>query len=287
MKNTVSINDLYLNYSAGFLEKKDLEEAIFKSIKDDVHLLPGWSIDDYNDYVSWLYPRIDRAIVNYRDIGSGFEQYIGSVARMAAKEYRGRQIRDYTAESAAWITQIPDMYAAESDPEYTDQSITEPEEILTEPFKPSQLLILVLKCCSYITDDFAERIAARLEIDQDELLRMFSELKEQREKREMVIVKLQESANKQFCRCIYYQQTLQFMTEKNIIYGRMKDKLDRGLVRLSNLRKRIARLHPDPSNQQIAKLLGISKGTVDSALHNLKLHALRYPDKNYSDIILN
>jgi len=51
----------------------------------------------------------------------------------------------------------------------------------------------------------------------------------------------------------------------------VKVRLERGRERLANLRERLAKRLPDPSNSQIAKLLGISKGTVDSVLYRLKV----------------
>ena len=100
---------------------------------------------------------------------------------------------------------------------------------------------------------------------------MVEHLKEQREHREKEVVLLHERANRQLYRCILYEQTLRVITEDDITIRRLRKRLERGRIRLNKIRKRIAQSHIDPSNSQIAKLLGISKGTVDSVLYNLRL----------------
>ena len=144
MSNTISLNDLYTNYMAGLLDRKKLEAAIFETVRENVHdlCIPGWKKEDYDDFLSWLYFRICRAIGTYRETGASFETYIGALVRMTAKEYRVRLIRDYTEESAAWVTQIPDMYVCEHEPEYDEQVTETPVKLKN----PRQVLILLLKC---------------------------------------------------------------------------------------------------------------------------------------------
>jgi DNA-directed RNA polymerase specialized sigma subunit len=117
MQNIIKLSNLYEEYHAGLLEKKDLEGAIFKTIKEEFRFLPGLSYEDIDDFISWLYLRLKRAIDSYKDKGSSFEIYIRTLVRLAAKEFRYRQAHNYSAESAAWITQIPDMHTCEASPE--------------------------------------------------------------------------------------------------------------------------------------------------------------------------
>jgi len=101
---------------------------------------------------------------------------------------------------------------------------------------------------------------------------MVSLLRKLREKRERYNVLLQEKANYQFYRCMFYEKRLKALPEDSIAAQRIRDRLERGRGRLANIRERLAkRRFLDPSNHQIAKLLGISKGTVDSVLYRLKL----------------
>jgi len=267
MRNLVSLNVVFADYSAGLLEKKILEGEIFRAIRENVRRLANWDRADNDEYLSWLYPRISQAIGSYRETGSSFETYIGSMVRMTSKEFRSRKFRTYVSEYAAWTSALPGMYTHEEPPEYACAE----EKNDPIPDKPRQLLILILKCCCYVSDDFLDRAAPRLGIPTEELNRMVNILKKLREKREQTNVDLQEKANYQFYRCIYYEKRLKTLPENSIIAQRLKVRLERGRERLANLRERLAKRLPDPSNSQIAKLLGISKGTVDSVLYRLKM----------------
>jgi hypothetical protein len=277
MQNTISLNGLFADYSAGLLERRKLEEEIFMAIKEYVRRLVNWDRADNDEYLSWLYPRISHAIGAYHETGSSFETYIGSLVRMTAKEFRSRKARNYLAESAAWISVFPDMYTYETPPEYVCE-----EAVVPQPVNPRQLLILILKCCCYVSDDFLEKAAPRLGILPEELNRMVSSLRKLRVKREQFNTELQEKANYQFYRCMFYEKRLKVLPENSITGQRIKDRLNRGRERLENIRQRLAKRLPDPSNRQIAKLLGLSKGTVDSVLYRLKSMSSRD-----DEIILN
>ncbi|MCL1837586.1 MAG: hypothetical protein FWG46_08580 [Treponema sp.] len=269
MHCTISLNELYADYSAGLLEKKELEGAIFKFIDEDTFCNSGFTREDYEDYVSWLYPRIRRAIINYRENGSAFETYIGTMVRMTVKEYRVCQARKYTAETTAWLTQIPDMYVGEEKPEYDEFPEDAPEKRIKIRNR-RQLLILFLKCSCYVSDDFLERVSPKLGVEPDELRGMIDKLRKKRADREKKINIQRERTNCQFFRCLFYEKNLQSMQQDSIAAQRLRDRLKRGRKRLANMRKQLELMRPDPTNQQIADVMGIAKGTVDYTLHHFR-----------------
>jgi hypothetical protein len=275
MQNMVTLNGLYADYAAGLLKKDDFEVAIFKALRDDIYRrnITGLNKEDHDDFISWLYFRLGRAIDSYRDTGSSFEKYIGSMIRLTAREYRSRQIRDYFAESAAWVTQLPEMNVHEEAPEYNEFGPLEIKETaeLSEILKtPRQLLILILKCCTYISSDFLDKITPKLGISREALNGMIGNLKEQRKKREIEAKLLQERVNCQFYRCILYEKKIKTMAVGSNAESRTQERLERSRIRLDKMRKKLARIRLNPSNYQVAKLLGISKGSVDSILYNVK-----------------
>ena len=267
MQSTISLNGLFADFSAGLIEKRKFEGEIFKAIKADVRRLYNWDRADNDEYLSWLYPRISQAIGAYRETGSTFESYIGSIVKMTAKEFRSKKAHTYVSESAAWMSVFPDMYTSEDPPEY----ICTEEEAAPNPENPRQLLILILKCCCYVSEDFIEKAAPSLGVPPEELSRMVNRLKKCREKREQNNIELQEKANYQFYRCMFFEKRLKAVPEDSITAQRIRGKLERGRERLARIRRKLAQRLPDPSNYQIAKVLGISKGTVDSVLYRLKL----------------
>ena len=264
----LSLNTLYSDFSVGLLDKREFEGEIFRVIRKNIHQfgLPGLNRDDHDDYISWLYPRIKSAVQNYQETGASFEAYINSLVRLTVREYRLRQTRSYAAESAAWLTRITDLYAGENEPQYDCSTAIIDEELK----RPRQHLILVLKCCSYVSDDFLERASSRLGIEPEALKEMVGRLKTLRMNRLAKIDQLREKAHTQLFRCLFYECCLQTMPDTTVASAQLRLRLDQGRTRLTRIRSKLARLRLDPSNNQIAEILGIAKGTVDTALHCLK-----------------
>jgi len=285
MQDSFSLNDLYTRYAAGLMKKKELEGEIFKSIQENVSRfgLVGWNKEDSDDYVSSLYQRISRAINTYQENGSSFETYIGSMVRLTAREFRSRQMRGYLEEDAAWLTQLPDIYACENELEYHEHIDPETDTPI-KPKNPRQLLILILKCCGQVSTDFLEKVSPQLGIEINVLSKMTDYLKELRKKREVETAILREKMNRQFYRCIFLEKRLQVIALDSVTAQNLKKQLERGRDKLSKLRKQLTRRRLDPSNDQIAKLLGISKGTVDSVLYNLRIRGALCLGNDQKDI---
>jgi len=286
MQDTASLNCIYIDYSAGRLEKKKFEEMIFTAILRKIPRMRGFGKEDYEDFISWLYPRISRAVDNYHKAGSSFEAYIYTLIHMAAKEYRQRQIYDYNVETAAWVTQLPDLYAAEMESDYSEHfeiGNAQIAEVSKKAKDTRQFLILVLKCCMHVSDDFLEKISRKTEIKIEALRAMINVLKESRKKREARIHALYRMANYQLCRCLLFERALRSANNNPVIAQRIKARLDRSKAKLDKAREQLAKLSPAPSNAQIAKLLGVTKGAVDSSLYAFKAKLGR----NQSKYMLN
>ena len=272
MQKAVSINCLYDDYAAGLLEKKSFEGIIFKTIYENYSGRPSLGREDFDDFISWLYPRVSRAVDNYRDTGASFEAYVNNLVRMAAKEYRWRQFRGRNAEAAALITQLPDLYVCESEAVYNADRrdrgghVGERETVRN----PRQILMLALKCCRYVSDDFLERIAPKLGIPPETLRAMFARLNENRQKREAGVERLRKLANLQLCRCLFHEKSLPILRDNPPVLRRTEALLERCRARLGATRARLAKMPLEPSNAKIAEILGVTKGTVDAALHSLK-----------------
>jgi DNA-directed RNA polymerase specialized sigma24 family protein len=278
MHSLFTLNELYADYAAGLMSKKDFEGSIFKTIRANVHCfgLVGWNQEDSDDYISSLYPRISRAIDAYQETGASFESYIGAMIRLTAREYRSRQLRGYCEETAAWIAHLPELYVCENEIEYDEQIAAGAEGSMILK-TPRQLLILILKCSNHVSVNLLEKIAPKLGLEPEVLSEMIDSLKQIHEKRTMDIAILREKINSQFYRCILYEKKLQTLMPDSAAAQRLRKNLKAGRNRLERTRKKLARSRIDPSNAQIAQLLGISKGTVDSVLYNLRLQGALFP----------
>jgi hypothetical protein len=277
----LKLNELFEKFMNGKLDRKKFEELMFKylSEKKVYYNFYHWNTDEYNDFLSTIYPRLQKAIDAYRDNGSSFEAYICNIMRMSEKEYRTRLITKSITEYTAWSIQIPDMYMYDEASSYiANNSSSKSEAVISSIVKksggkiknPRQLLALVLKCYYYISDDFIERIAPLLGMEMNELRELVNKLRKLRCKRDNDLYLMRERIYCQFYRCIVYEKKLSLASEDSNIAARLKIKNEKARKRLESMRKRIAGMRSDATNRQVAQIMGVKKGSVDSSLYNLK-----------------
>jgi DNA-directed RNA polymerase specialized sigma24 family protein len=266
MQEQLPLNELFKKYTAGLLTKKEFEGRIFQHILDNYHLfrLQTWTREDCGDFLSWLYPRLSRAIDLYRDLGASFDAYIGSMVRWTAREYRSRQADHRATEYACWLAKAEDMMVHSPEPEYPS---AKPAPAFTNR---RQILILLLKSYHFVSDDFLARVAAAIKMELEEVRRMVEELRDRRHKREEEIEGLRQRIHCQYYRCICFERRLGALREGSVLHGKMAERLVRAKTRLGGMKRRLGHLRFDATNRQIAEVLNIPKGTVDSNLYALK-----------------
>jgi DNA-directed RNA polymerase specialized sigma24 family protein len=276
MQNLLPLNDLFRQYAWGDMDKKKLEGRIFEYVLTNYRrfCVYDWDKDEYADYLCWLYPRMSRAIDNYQETGSSFEAYIGALVRWSAREYRSRLADHHITESAAWTLRLSELPVHNSEPEYP-----QPEQQREKVVNPRQILLLLLKSYYFVSEDFIGRIAPCLGMEKEELGGIVHKLRELRTDRDEEIRGLRERIHCQFYRCITFEKRLNAVPESSAHYAKMKSRLARARVRLGAMRKRLAGIRLDATNRQIAEVLGIPKGTVDSNLSALRQRMRRISRK--------
>jgi hypothetical protein len=267
MQKLSSLNTLFQQYLGGVLKKKQFEELFFESILESRRRfhLSGWNRDEYIDYICWLYPRISRAVDSYRETGASFDAYISAMIRWSAREYRSRLADHQITESAAWTIRSSEIQVYNSEPEYLDS-----KSALKPVVNPRQILLLLLKSYYFVSDDFLTRMAPSLGMELDKLYQIINNLRNLRLKRDEEIRCFRERIYCQFYRCITFEKRLNAAVEHSAHYARMESQLIRARHRLTTMRKRLAGIRLGATNQQIAEVLGIPKGTVDSNLSALR-----------------
>jgi hypothetical protein len=271
MRKPVSLNTLYEQYSRGVLERKRFEELLVESIleNDQRFHLQHWEREDYIDYICWLYPRMRRAIDNYRDTGASFEHYITAMVLRSVREYRSRPAARNSSEYAAWAFKTAELELHEQEPDYSGGGRALKMVIVPPPNTrkiSQQILILLLKSYYFISDDFLHRVTPLVNVKKEKLLEMISSLRAMRIKHDTTIQGLQERLCGQFYRCLAYEERLRTVSDNAIQYASMQFRLERARRRFRLMRQRLAGMRLDATNRQVAEILGISKGTVDSTL---------------------
>jgi len=247
--------------------------------------LSYWRNEEYEDYISWFYPRLKKAIDSYKDIGSSFEAYMNKFLMVSSKEYRVRKTTKSFIEYSAWGAKIPDLYAHEESPCYINENKNDVLPELTtfqnQRRNTRQILALILKCYYYVSDDFLNKIVSIVKFDKEELRTMIERMREIRQKKDDVIYQMKERIYGQYYRCIVYEKRLSLMQENTAAYSKMKLRLEKARLRLEKMRKRLSKIRTDATNKQVAEVIGIKKGTVDASLYKLKAKLESMADKSY------
>jgi hypothetical protein len=268
MQEYLLLSTFLKEYRAGNLNKKQLEGKIFQYILDNYKRfhLGQWDREDRIDYLCWVYPRISKAISNYQEVGTSFDAYIGTLIYYSSREYRFRQTDHYISEHSCWKEQANELSVRDEEPVYSER---------TSAYKPvsnpQQVLILLLKSYYFVSDDFIFRIAPAIGIKKEVLKKMVDELRILRLEKEEKIRGLKERIHSQFYRCISFEQRMISASEGSAFQKKMRERLNRARKRLVSMRKRLAVMRFDATNRQIAEILGVPKGTIDSTLHSAKL----------------
>jgi hypothetical protein len=264
-------------YRENRITKKDLETFIFIHLNKNLskYHLDRLSRDTCSDFISWLYPRIGNAIERYKERGSSFDAYMGAMVRLSIKEYGQRQKDHRIIEKTLWNAKAEEiLYCEEEEPDYF-----EPKKQFDSVTNPRQVLVLLLKSYYYLSEDFLGRIAPAVGIEKKELIRLVDELRTKRLAREEAIRGLQERVHCQFYRCLAFEKRLNADSPHTAHGMQMKKSLDLAKKRLVSMRKRLSRMRLEASNRQVAELLNISKGTVDSNLYEIKHHVRNQMEK--------
>jgi phage regulator Rha-like protein len=265
------LSDLYQMYINGDLLRKNLEGGIFKHLLENYeryHVFGG-KRERWDDFLSWLYPRLSRAIDLYRDLGSSFDVYIRSLVFGAAKEYRSKETDHYITEYVCWWAKAEEQMLYESEPEYLEskKGVSIPEDINSR-----QIMILLLKSYYFVSEELVKRVAETVGIEFEQVLKMIDELKRRRSGREAGISELRERLESLYYRCLSYQKRMSSAQAGSYYHEKMKSRFERAKKRHSSMRKRLRCMRMSASNRMIAEVMGIPHGTVDTSIFAMKNH---------------
>ena len=269
MKSDKPLSDLYQLYITDNLQKKDFEGMIFQYLLDNYErfrIFKG-NRERWSDFLSWLYPRIAKAIDLYRDLGSSFDAYITSLVYSAAREYRYRETDHSLTEYVCWRARAEEMTLFESEPEYLENPNSAP---LPEDVNPRQVLLLLLKSYFFVSDEYVKKVAGTIGMDVDAIQNIIGELRSRRSEKEAQILNLRERLHCQHYRCLAYEKRMLKAQSGSEYHEIMKGRFMRAKKRYNAMKKRLGGMRMAASNRMIAEVLGLPRGTVDSSLSSVK-----------------
>jgi hypothetical protein len=128
---------------------------------------------------------------------------------------------------------------------------------------PLQRLIALLKTYFFVSENFIACVAPSVGIAPEKLKRMFDELGKLRLERKEAIHSLQERFHCQYHRCLTYCKRLANVAGDSSLQCKLAKRLVQARSCCVIMKKRLAAMNADVSNQQIAQVLGIPD-TVNS-----------------------
>jgi len=272
----LKLDKLYSAYKKGELGRGEFEGLVYSYLvqNQDKTCISHWKHDEYEDFISWFYTRLQTAIDSYVDTGSSFDAFLARYLLVSSKEYHVRTITNSVIEYSAWSARIPEMYAHEEPPVYFNK---EPNNEMTRLLidrsgrkSPRRVLALILKCYYYVSDDFAEKIAPMIGMSSGELTAKLNMVREIRQKKDDKIFQMKERIYRQFYRCIVYEKRLLLTKENTAAYEKLKRRSEKAKQRLDKMREQKAKIRTEATNREIAGVIGVSKGCVDASLCRLK-----------------
>jgi hypothetical protein len=267
MEQTLTLADYMRQYTQGTIDRKKLEELIFRYILDNQRRFKpaGWEQDEWVDYLCWLYPRMCRAIDKYSDTRAPFDAYVSALINWSSREYRSRQLDHAVFEYSFWQANTSDMMTLSEEPEYPEKKAT-----LEAVTNPRHMLVLILKCYYSVSDDFINRTAPLTGIKAETLRRFVDELRRKRLNRDQEIRDLRARIACQHYRCISFESRMRAAPEDSAHRAEMETRLEKARKRLVRMRKRLKNTRREATNKEISEVTGIPKGSIDSSIHALK-----------------
>jgi DNA-directed RNA polymerase specialized sigma24 family protein len=237
----------------------------------------GASEDDCGEFYLFFYPRLLRLLDKFEDRGKPFEWYFNSVLRWHYKVYCSRKQRD----QIRWVVarnllfwEVPEPVAAGSAP--VESPRWGGQIIAMDRFGNSRestcrrrILYLALKNARHLDEPAIRRISGVTGVGEDHLSGMVEQLRAALYKRELRLHKFYRRQNRVFTRIFLLQRDLlrecDPAAKADIAFV-----LSRQRTALRSVQRKIRRIRLHPSNREIAELLGIPKGTVDTSLYWLR-----------------
>jgi hypothetical protein len=266
MINDTPMTDLLYRYGQGTLSRDQLETKLFLYLTEHArrYRLQDWDAEERMDYLCWLYPRLHRAIDNYRDTGASFDAYIQTLVHWSSREYRINDTLRQTMEHTLWKARFADaVHEGES-------TYAESKPALPLIKNRRQILILALKSYRYVSDDFLERIAPAIGVQKDYLQNLLQAMRKKRQAKDAEIQAMAERVDAQYYRCLLYLQQSRGLPPATSLYASALQRYAKAKDRLTLMRRRLASFRRGATNQEVAEILGLRKGTIDSSLYYVR-----------------
>lgn len=254
----------YENYRKGELSLQELTELIqiytYNSVKLTANIDPA-------EFLIEFIPSIPRIILTYSPYRCGFYHYINKRIKWMKLRYYQESAATAARESGCMEyvrQQWQDSCENDNSPSFTEE-VNENSLRLQE----KRVLIAALKNCRNLTPSMISRLASFTGYSESQISHQIKLLMDQCDKKMDMREKLELRRNKLWFKLTELHEAIlecsspgqkELLSQKTVLVKK----------RLRAVQKELTEKHFGPKNQDIADVLNIPKGTVDSSLYYFK-----------------
>ncbi|MEW5816176.1 MAG: hypothetical protein AB1798_12375 [Spirochaetota bacterium] len=258
-------------------------ESIIQKISTDIYLYPRkrfcWDEDDSSDFFCYFYPKIPGLVSRFQFTGKPFEAYLSTTLKWQLKTFASEKKRRsamyrilnneefwYIKEETSLYTEKPDLNIPPSVKKVLKVSSNNRVNDLSSR---RRILYLAMKGSLQITGHLIECVSIITGYKQDWLFDCIEKLTSRMEARKKRIAALEAKRNKSLFKIFYLHEQL-VKEYENENRSRVFLELIKEKKRIAEAMDEISRVPLTPTHRDIAEVLGVPKGSVDSGLYYLK-----------------
>ena len=272
----MTLEQEYKDYRAGKKTKKDflddVIEYVYIEIGKNRKIEPG-------DFIVEFIPKAETLLLNYIESKCSFTHYINNNIKWGILSFSKRYIEHIENQYAYQhysFHEFDNLEIADHTPSYNispaaKKVLTIDNGEIERQILKKRLKIFALKNAKHLNDEQINLLAPLIETSPEWLIESINRLQEECKNKNPIREYQQHRYNRLFMSIIKDQCKILQIDDK-----KEKEKLKNSIA-LKQRRKEILYMQminrrSGPKNEDIAKLLGIPKGTVDSSLFYMKKH---------------
>ena len=238
----------------------------------------GWSVDECSQFYLFFFRRLNRMFKRYHDMGKGFESYLCSAIKWQMNNFirKNLEIRRrwrYGYEKEFWT--FEENEALENESDFMQFFELDRYGRIKKSIMRRGYLLYVLKNCLYITDKDIETASRLTGLGKKKLEILTERIRNSLQNKLDKLSILRMRRNRAYYRLKFLTEDLR-NSRDSFIMQKLKDRVEKAKKTMMNAHIAISRIKLSPSNRELAEILGIPKGTVDTSLGALKKFADDY-----------
>jgi hypothetical protein len=291
-KENINLSSLIAAYKNSSLSKEKIISAVSLFVYNFPSRNCNWSADECGDFFIFFFPRLNNIIEFFEFTNIPFEAYLVKTIKFQIKTFlRKRRLRSLELKvfknKEFWNYSTPDdesdpLSCLETEETYLRTNIT--SSFIKKIFSPENLkhitksksvkkriLMFVLKHIKEVRETEIPFIADSLGCERDWFLKAFYTLTENIARKEGRKILCEERRNKYFCKLYLTHERYAFSKDEKM-REKYKVSINTIKTRIIGISKTIDSIIVEPTHDDIAYIMGVPKGTVDSGLFYLKTH---------------